>query len=322
MSDTMIPCWDAAAASEKMDRSWPLGKQVRSQVYWNNNDIFAAGRYRTDTGKVIELPGAEDPMISGTCVYSEPAFLTGPAPFAKKELVTSVINDDCLRVARRMLSEGFHPAVLNLADARTACGGYPRGSRAQEESLCRTTTLSRSLYPYYSENQAEKVSVPFVRRAYPMDTRFGGIYSPDVTVFRENGNGYPLLDEIYKVSIISVAALNSRNRYERAYLTPDGDFTSEGMSIMQDKVRTIYRIASLHGHDALVLGAFGCGAFRLPSDRVAALFRDILSEEEFQGRFKAIRFAILEPGITDWHESRFAPFYEIFNTARAAMLYK
>ena len=84
---------------------------------------------------------------------------------------------------------------------------------------------------------------------------------------------------------------------------------------MKDKIRAIYNLAIINGHDSLVLGAFGCGAYHLRPDLVAPLFRDILDEDEFFGRFKDIRFAILEHGSADETgvNGKFAPFYELFN---------
>ena len=87
----------------------------------------------------------------------------------------------------------------------------------------------------------------------------------------------------------------------------------EGKEIMLSKIRTIYSAAIAAGHDALVLGAFGCGAFRLRPDLVAGMFRDVLFEPEFKGSFRAVVFAILEkPGAESGPRGKFAPFYSIF----------
>ena len=313
--DGEVPGWDAAAGRERAGRGDSAADEVRIEAACNNNQIFAAGAYRTDSGQIVMLP-PDGTSLRETLVYSEEVRLTGCWPMSAMGTRTAVVNDDCLRVARRMQQGGrLNPAVLNLADADRACGFYFEGYPTQEESLCRSSTLSRSLYQYYSPDMAAEAGVPFVRAAYPMDLRFGGIYSPDVTVFRDNADGYALLEEPFQVSIISVAALNFLEYGGRdlAYRAEDGGFTPEGESIMKDKIRTIFRIALLGGHNSLVLGAFGCGAFRLRSDLVAALFREILLEEEFYGRFLEVRFALLEPGLADWHESRFRPFYDLFS---------
>ena len=43
--------------------------------------------------------------------------------------------------------------------------------------------------------------------------------------------------------------------------------------------RAVYRAAYDNGHDALVLGAMGCGAFGNDPKKVSQLFYDILKEE-------------------------------------------
>ena len=149
-----------------------------------------------------------------------------------------------------------------------------------------------------------------------MDIRYGAVYSPHVTVFRKGGrSGFALMDEPYETAFISCAALdfNEKHGKNHEYRTPDGGFTREGREIMLSKIRTIFGAALLAGHDALVLGAFGCGAFRLRPDLVAGLFRDALSEPSFKNRFRAVVFAILEkPGPETGVRGKFAPFYRVF----------
>ena len=53
-------------------------------------------------------------------------------------------------------------------------------------------------------------------------------------------------------------------------------------------------IAHAHDHDALVLSAFGCGAFGNPPSDIARLFAEVLGEPEFAQAFKGISFAIID----------------------------
>lgn len=52
---------------------------------------------------------------------------------------------------------------------------------------------------------------------------------------------------------------------------------------------------AVNGQTHLVLGAFGCGACKNPPKRVAKAFKRILAEEEFEGRFEKITFAVRDP---------------------------
>ena len=84
---------------------------------------------------------------------------------------------------------------------------------------------------------------------------------------------------------------------------------------MLNKIRTIFRMGVEQGKDALVLGAFGCGAYALLPSAVAPLFRVALAEPEFQNKFRLVLFAILErPRRPQGYDGHFAPFYHEFGT--------
>ena len=77
------------------------------------------------------------------------------------------------------------------------------------------------------------------------------------------------------------------------------------------KIRAILRIARENGQRALVLSAFGCGAFRNPPRHMAELFRDELASPEFRAAFDRIVFSVI-----DDHNARgegnLRPFREVF----------
>ena len=309
----MSVTWNTEAFFAKATKGSFAAKAARVDVFKNNCEIFREGGYVTSSGKTVTLDPC--PMLEGTVVYDSPI----PLPEAGQvdsPLLTGVANTGCLELGRDLQLKGYNPVILNLADAYVACGWYERGSNAQEESLCRQTTLSQSLYQFYDSKKAELGGVPFRRKGYPMDMRHGAIYSPCVTVFRKGSrDGFALMDEPYETAFISCAALDFNEKHGKnlEYRSFDGGFTPKGKEIMLSKIRTIYSAALTAGHDSLVLGAFGCGAFRLRPDLVAKMFRDVLFEPEFKGRFRAVVFAILEkPGAESGTRGKFAPFYDIF----------
>lgn len=310
-----FPSWDREYAAQRELIGHKKGKLLRQDVYKSNSEIFHAGGYTCESGKVVELP-IDDSMLAGTIFYKDSIDANHIAASVEKT-ATSTVNEDCIKVAKSMVERGLKPCVMNLADAYVACGMYKLGSNAQEESLCRATTLSRSLFQFFKAHSgkanryAEEANVAIREYAYPMDINFGGVYSPEVTVFRNAEDLYSLCEDTYKVGIVSVAALNFHEKHgkNREYQAPDGGFTAEGEEVMRNKIRTIYRIALVNGHDSLVGGAFGCGVFRLPIDKVATMFHEILNEDEFKNKFTEVTFAILDK---DGEKGKFAPFYKLF----------
>ena len=109
-----------------------------------------------------------------------------------------------------------------------------------------------------------------------MDPATGGAYSPDVTVFRgSETDGYPLLKTPYHLGIVTVAAMN------RPELKDHYRIADHLVEPVKEKMRTIFRIALKHGHDSMVLGAWGCGAFKNPPQHIAKLFHQVMEEQEF-----------------------------------------
>ena len=247
-------------------------------------------------------------------------------PALDTDTITDCVNEDCADVAKSLLDEGLNPAILNLASKTSPCGGYHKGTSAQEECLSQMSTLSQSLYQFGSPKykHIRDAELPLTPDVYPMDINFGGVYSPCVTFFRHGVDSYyALRKETFDCPVVTVASLSNREKNEftndeRFYFDNEGCLTDEGKVIEANKIRTLFRIALENGHDSMVLGAFGCGVFRLHSDEVAKLFASVLNEPEFKNRFKKLFFAIYEGKPSPrrrepiGREGKFAPFYEIF----------
>ena len=144
-----------------------------------------------------------------------------------------------------------------------------------------------------------------------MHPRFGGIYSPNVVFFRESENkGYALSDAPFTAAVISVAAISHPR------LDESGRMFAKEVQQTMDKIRTILRIGLEFGHDALVLGALGCGAFANPPAQMARLFHEVFEEPEFKDQYRKIVFAILEDRNSKRNsaEGNFIPFKKEFET--------
>lgn len=267
---------------------------LRAQVFRHTCDVIRRGSYRVD-GDDVHLQEAI-PQLGQASFYTRPEPLEMPAQESRVATTIAVHNADCVEVAQLLRLAGLRPAVLNMANRQTPGGGVLGGAGAQEENLFRRSDLYVSLYPF-ADSCEQYALVRDKRHSYPLDRRTGGIHSPRVTFFRASeANGYRLLKAPFSASVITVPAING----------PELVIGPEGLRIVdalveptREKIRTILRIAGHHGHDALVLGAFGCGAFRNPPAHVAELFAEVFREPEFDGRFRIIDFAIL-----DDHNSR------------------
>lgn len=264
-----------------------MEKSERLAVFLETVTICKQGHYWLKDKSMIMLPTLGIPMSK---FYNKEI-----TPKSRTDCDThiEVLNKDCLYVAKDLIDLGLNPAVLNMASARMPCGGVLRGSGAQEENISRRSNLFQSLYKYH--DIGKDFEIPQDERninngiSYPLDPNFGGIYSKDVVVFREGEDKqYELLHQPFKVDIISVAAIN-RPDYD-----DDFKFSQKTENIEKDKIRTIFNIALDNGNDSLVLGAFGCGAFKTPPAEMARCFHEVIEETPYKNKFNTIIFAILD----------------------------
>ena len=189
-----------------------------------------------------------------------------------------------------------HPAwriaVLNFASATTPGGGVTKGSSAQEESLCRCSTLYPALTgkalwdAYYSVNRAARN--PLYTDAL--------IYTPGVIICKTDDD-FPVRlaqQDWVEVDVITCAAPNLRQRpgniYNHEQSAPVVVSPEELLQLHKSRARHILTVAASKGVDALVLGAFGCGAFQNDPTVVAEAYKSVL--QEFKSYFSLIEFAI------------------------------
>ena len=286
--------------------SYSKVKTLRVKEFQNTIKLVNDGFYYTEGGCKVVINKTEQ-MIADSRFYSSEFSVQDVEPQAEQTIV-EVVNADCLDEGLRLLNMGYNPAILNMASRQNPGGGVISGAGAQEETIFRRSNIFRSLYQFAS--YAEQYGLPKSDSQYPLDRNFGGVYSPCVTVFRDNEkSGYKLLSDPYEIAFISVAGMN------RPELNRNGMIVDSLVEPIKHKIRTIFRIGLKHGHDALVLGALGCGAFRNPPRHIARLFHEVMDEVEFKNKFKHIVFAILEDHNSHKAhntEGNFLPFKEEF----------
>lgn len=229
-----------------------------------------------------------------TKVYSEDAC---PKLLGSKEgLVTkvTVTADRSFQAAIRLKKENpeMRVAVHNFASATNPGGGVTRGSNAQEECLCRCSTL----YPVLNTKPLWEQYYNFHRQRKDVRYTDTSIYSPDILIIKTDTNVPQRLPEAewQQVDVITCAAPNLRENPNNA-MNPGSDRAikvtdKELLELHKKRARHMLAVAADNGADILVLGAFGCGAFQNKPEIVARAYKEILPE--FQGQFAKIEFAV------------------------------
>ena len=115
-----------------------------ADVYQKTIDIVLEGHYTSENGEEVKLPD-NTKMLKGSRFYTKPQDASNIPTLAEGSTKIIVKNDDSIHCGHQLQQEGYNPVVLNLASRRNPGGGVKNGSRAQEESLFRSTNLFLSL---------------------------------------------------------------------------------------------------------------------------------------------------------------------------------
>ena len=216
---------------------------------------------------------------SGTRLYME-GFRSKNRPEYKNTSI-SVIESRSFQAAKALTSELDRVAVLNFASGTNPGGGVRKGASAQEECLCRISNL----YPCLTIRRLWEPFYQFHRDLPHKNYSDRIIYSKDITVFKTDTEWPSLMDDWYSVDVITSPAPNISG-----VVAPDWEFIKE---LFTGRIRSILETALDNGIEALVLGAFGCGAFRNPPLLVSQVFRNVLEADGYKEHFAKIVFAII-----------------------------
>ena len=256
-------------------------------VWKNTVDVVRKGHYEAENGQTVNFTD-EDKMVAESVFYTKKCQCDSVEIDDYADTEVSVVNNDCLKVAEGLVKDGYTTCVLNMASFIRPGGGVTKGSRAQEEDIFRRTNIFKSLFRY-SDDFADYYGLEPSDQQYPLERTYGAVYTPHVTVFRgTSSEDYKLLEEPFKVNVVSVAAV------KRPQITSDGDINDWVKETLKRKVCQMLDIAMCHGNNALVLGAFGCGAYGTPPIPVAKIFKSILGSERFKRAFEKVVFAIID----------------------------
>jgi uncharacterized protein (TIGR02452 family) len=283
----ILPCLDSAEMAAARRQELDIPRDVAAGLGRSAVEAANNGYYFNKPGERVDLGELVTRAISGKRSLPPDEVLPTPEPRSFAEIRIQVANETTLGASRRLVESGHRPLALNFANGIHPGGGFLHGAKAQEEVLCRSSALYRTLVgdPMYEAHR---------KRPRPDSTDWA-IYSPDVPVFRKD-NGTDL-DQPWLLSFITCAA---------PYAAKIGQ--AESGDLLQKRIHRVLEIAQAFGYSTLVLGAWGCGAFGNDTHRTAVDFRQAL-ETEFRGAFSDIVFAI-----TDWSPERkfLGPFRDVF----------
>lgn len=284
---TLLPCQDDDQAAERCKRELGLDRAFLAQLGRSAVTALADGGYVGPDGAWVDWREQVQTAVATKVSLPPTAPLRKPPPVTFTTTRVQVCNESTLAAAFRLHEQYPRVLALNFANGVNPGGGFLHGARAQEEALCRSSALYATLEgdPMYAAHRARP------RR----DSSAWAIYSPDVPFFRSDDGA--LLAQPWPLTVVSCAAP----------IIPEIP-RAEAAELLGERIRRVLAIAHAYGHPALVLGAWGCGAFRNDPFRAAEDFRAAL-EGEFSGAFAQVVFAI-----ADWSPDRhyLGPFRDRF----------
>ena len=208
----------------------------------------AAAEAASDVASEVEVAAAE----------GVPVTETAPAPELPTVTVVDATSTQAVLDNGRGYAQFCDLALLDFASFVSPGGGYIRGAMAQEECLCADSFLYNVLKEkraWYQENRRRNINCELYRNR--------GLIVPAVRFERNKMHAY--------ADVLVVAAPFAR-RAREDYKVTDAQLNDA----LRERIRFALALCDKTGHDKLVAGAFGCGAFGNDPEVVAEMFREEL----------------------------------------------
>ena len=261
-----------------------ISRSRAAEIARETAQITRDGYYKDTWNIAHDIADSVETSVAKTQLYAH-AWVAEPLGKPKFETRIEVTNETTFSAAKRLFIEGKNAVSLNFASATNVGGGWLNGARAQEEYLCRNSVLAqcigekREFYNYHQTHRAPRYS----------DTM---LYSPAVAVIRDE---FDNLSAPWPCSIITAAAPNLGHGMAMPL--------EELRALWRARIARVFEIAVSNGHDSMVLGAWGCGAFRNDPTMVARAFAEVI--EKYEGQFELLLFAVWD---VDLKGGNFEPF--------------
>lgn len=244
-----------------------------------------------DTLSYIEenrtLNKAQNKSIAETVLYQADEEIPLPAEKRSEPAKIFLSGARTFEAAMRLHKEnpGKKIAVLNFASAVNPGGGVILGASAQEECLCRCSTL------YGTLDQEDLWNRYYLVNRKAMDPLYTDacIYSPGILICKTDEAQPKRMkeEEFVSADVITCAAPKLGREYHRG---SDPALDEKLSAVYRSRIRRILEIAAVRKAEILVLGAFGCGAFHNDPDLVSKAFDEEL--KNYLNRFEIVEFAV------------------------------
>ena len=267
-----LPCMYSEQLVSKQKRKMLMGRGEAKAFGQSVVQSIRKGYYHNHQGDRIELSTSIEVAMQNKKTIEPDMQLPEAPKNSRYKTQIQITNETTLEASKRLVDQGQNPLVLNFANGTSPGGGFLSGARAQEETLCRSsalyaTLISDPMYDYHKKsNNLRSESSNYA------------ILSPNVPVFLDDG--CVELDKPYLLDFVTCAA-------PKAYKVGQ----EKSSYLLKERIYRILAIAKAYGYKTLVLGPWGCGAFKNDVHRAAADFRQAL-EYEFNGVFEHVVFTV------------------------------
>lgn len=191
----------------------------------------------------------------------------------------NVIDADTITAAWNAHTESAAKiAILNFASFRHPGGGFMTGAMAQEESICHHTNLYNALaaqQAWYDENEHITNRCLYQNRA---------ILTYDVSIIARGIGKFVPIENVFQADFLTCASPNAGAAAKK------GVSEEEINRAIERRISYAVELLAGRGYTYVILGAFGCGAFRCNPRVVAEAFRK--SVERSANAFDKVIFAI------------------------------
>lgn len=207
-----------------------------------------------------------------------PARVDNPVTY-DRPCTISVIDADTISAAWSIHSNpSAKIAILNFASFRHPGGGFLTGAMAQEESICHHTNLYDALAAqraWYDSNERLTNRSLYQNRS---------ILTCDVSIVARGIGKFVRTEEIFQADFLTCASPNAGAAAKKG--VPEAEINCA----IEQRISYAVELLAGRGYTHMILGAFGCGAFRCDPRIVAGAFRN--SIEKSTNAFDKVVFAI------------------------------